>query len=85
MPAFDTNAGLLAVSAHTFIAPGTPLGVSAPGDAIGHGVFTPYAAEPDSVYFTTSEMNGGLVTYVVVDSAMEGGAPPPVVVHKAVP
>jgi len=37
------------------------------------------------VYFTTSETNGGLVTYVVVDSAMEGGAPPPVVVHKAVP
>jgi hypothetical protein len=83
MPKFETSAELLAVSGHSFIAPGTPLDVTAPGDAIGHGVFTPYAAEPDSVFFITSELNGGLVTYVVVDPAVEGSAP--VVVHKAVP
>jgi hypothetical protein len=84
MPAFDTSAALLAVSAHTVIASGTPLTVAAPGDAIGHGVFTPYAAEPNSVFFTTSELNAGLVTYVVVDSSSDAGGPP-VVVHKAVP
>jgi hypothetical protein len=83
MPEFDTSAGLLAVSAHTVIPSGTAMDVAAPGDAIGHGVFNPYAAEPNSIYFTTSEANAGLVTYVVVDPSVTGQ--PPVVVHKAVP
>jgi stigma-specific protein Stig1 len=83
MPQFDTNAGLLAVSAHTVISKGTPLSVVAPGDVIGHGVLSPYAAEFDSVYFTTSVPNGGNVTYVVVDPLDAGEAP--VVVHVDVP
>jgi len=83
MPLFNTSAALLAVSADTLIAPGAPLDVIAGADAIGHGVVTPYAAKPNSVYFTTSESNGGNVTYVVVGSPDAGQAP--VVVHKAVP
>jgi hypothetical protein len=83
MPQFDTSAGLLAVTGHTVIAKGTPLDVVAPGDAIGHGVFSPYAAEPSSVFFLTTEANGGEVTYVVVDPSGPDSAP--VVVHKAVP
>jgi hypothetical protein len=82
MPAFDTKAGLLAIGEHTAIASGTPLEVAAPGDAIGHGVSSPYQAEPGSVYFTTSEPNGGDVTYVVEDTTPKAM---PVVVHKAVP
>jgi stigma-specific protein Stig1 len=83
MPLFITNAGLLAVSAHTVISKGTALDVVAPGDVIGHGVVSPYAAEPDSVFFTTSTMNGGEVTYVVEDPFDAGGMP--VVVHIDVP
>jgi hypothetical protein len=83
MPAFDTNAGLLAVSAHTVIPKGTALDVIAPGDVVGHGVVSPYAAEPDSVYFTTSTLGGGDVTYVVVDPLDAGQVP--VVVHIDVP
>ncbi len=83
MPAFDTSAGLLAVSAHTFIKTNTALDVVAGGDAVGHGVVGPYAAKPNSVFFTTSESNGGNVVYVVVDPSDAGQAP--VVVHKAVP
>ena len=50
---------------------------------MGHGVVGPYAAKPNSVFFTTSESNGGNVAYVVVDPSDAGQAP--VVVHKAVP
>jgi hypothetical protein len=82
MPEFDTSAGLLAVSAHTVIATNVALDVLAGGDAIGHGVVGPYAAKPDSVFFTTSESNGGNVTYVVVDPSASQA---PVVVHKEVP
>jgi hypothetical protein len=83
MPVFNTNAGLLAVSAHTVISKGTALQVAAPGDVVGHGVVSPYAAQPDSVFFTTSTMNGGYVTYVV-DDPLDGGSAP-VVVHIEVP
>jgi hypothetical protein len=79
---FDTNAGLLAVSAHTVIPPKTALDVLAGGDVIGHGVVGPYSSRPNSVYFTTTELNGGNVTYVIVDPSA-GDAP--VVVHKEVP
>jgi hypothetical protein len=82
MPIFNTNAGLLAVSDHTVVPANTPLDVLAGGDAIGHGVVGPYAAKPNSVFFTTSEANGGNVTYVVVDPT---AADAPVVVHKNVP
>jgi hypothetical protein len=81
MPVFDTMAGLLAVSDHTVMSKNTPLDVVSGGDAIGHGVVSPYAAKPNSVFFTTSESNGGNVTYVVVDSLGQA----PVVVHKEVP
>jgi len=83
MPQFDTSAALLAITGHSVIAAGTPLDVVAPGDAIGHGVFSPYAAEANSVFFLTTEPNAGNVTYVVEDPSVEGVAP--VVVHVAVP
>jgi hypothetical protein len=83
MPLFNTDAGLIPISAHTVITKGTPLDMIAPGDAVGHGVVTPYAAEPDSVFFTTSASNGGNVTYVVVDPTDAGQLP--VVVHVEVP
>jgi hypothetical protein len=83
MPAFDTNAGLLSISGHTPVPKGTPLSLIAPADVIGHGVVTPYAAQLDTVYFTTSVPSGGAVTYVVVDP-LDGGSPP-VVVHVEVP
>jgi hypothetical protein len=79
MPVFNTDAGLFAVSGHTTIPKNTPLDVIAPGDVVGHGVVTPYAAELDSVFFATSVPNGGNVTYVVVDSGDAGTNP--VVVH----
>jgi hypothetical protein len=83
MPLFNTNAGLLPISGHTVIATGTALDVIAPGDAVGHGVITPYAAEPDSVFFTTSATSTGNVTFVVVDPTDAGQQP--VVVHVEVP
>jgi hypothetical protein len=83
MPAFETQAGLLAVSAHTRIPPGTPVDVIAPSDAVGLGVLSPYGVGKSSVHFATSEANGGNVVYVVSDS-FDGGSEP-VVVHKIVP
>ena len=84
MPQFDTSAGLFAISGHTVIPKAAALDMIAPADVIGHGVITPYAAELDSVYFTTSVANGGDVVFVVVDPA-DAAAQSPVVVHVTVP
>jgi hypothetical protein len=84
MPVFDTAAGLLNITGHTVISKLTPLDVIAPGDVVGHGVVTPYAAELNSVFFTTPVANGGNVDYVVVDPTDSGG-PNPVVIHVVVP
>lgn len=78
MPQFSTGTGLLLVTAQSLVAVGTPLQVLAPGDAIGLGVVSPYAASASSVFLTT-EPNGGNVAYVV--GGMNGVAGP-VVVHK---
>jgi hypothetical protein len=79
MPALVTGTGLLAVTAQAPLPSGTPIDVWAPGDAVGVGVVSPYAAGTNSVTVTT-EANGGNVTYVVTmptDAALS-----PVVVHK---
>ncbi len=81
MPAFETNAGLLAVTSHTSLAAGTPVTVVAPGDAIAVGVLSPYGVTKDSSHFLTTEPNGGNVAYVVTDQLPTQ----PVVVHKIIP
>ena len=82
MPAFSSATGLLQVGQEAPVSSMTPLQVLAPGDAVGIGVVSPYAATSSSVSFTT-EPNGGAVVYVVGGmGGGEGGAPAPVVVHK---
>jgi len=78
MPQFSTATGLLQVSAHSVLSPGSPLQVLSPGDAVGIGVVSPYAASASSV-FLGAEPNGGNVAYVV--GGMEPGQGP-VVIHK---
>ncbi len=80
MPLFETSAGLLNVSAHTRIPPGTPVDVVAPGDAVAVGVLSPYGVTKDSVHYT-AEPPSSVVTYVVVEPV----SGEPVVVHKVVP
>jgi hypothetical protein len=82
MAAFMTAANLLQATGETPIASGTQLLVVASGDAVGNSVVSPYAAQTDTVSITTSEANGGNVTYVVDD--LLGGNLVPVVIHKTV-
>jgi len=77
-----TAANLLQATGETPIASGTQLLVVASGDAVGNSVVSPYAAQTDTVSITTSEANGGNVTYVVDD--LLGGNLVPVVIHKTV-
>jgi hypothetical protein len=77
MPDFLTNAGLLAVTAHTILQ-NPSLTVAAPNDSIGSGVVSPYKPTSNTTTMST-ESNGGNVTYVVVK------AQAPAVVHKVFP
>jgi hypothetical protein len=79
MPALVTGTGLLSVTGDAPLTIGTPLQVVAPGDALGVGVLSPYAAGQHSVSVTTEPPAGNLV-YVVV--APNDGGTAPVVVHK---
>jgi len=76
MPDFLTKSSLLQVMSHTQI--GGALTVSAPNDAIGAGVVSPYVPTSNTITMST-ENNGGNVTYVV-EKAMA-----PAVVHKVFP
>jgi hypothetical protein len=79
MPALVSGTGLLTITAQAPLATGTPVDVWAPGDAVGVGVLSPYAAGTNSVTVTT-EANAGSVVYVVgppTDAALS-----PIVVHK---
>jgi hypothetical protein len=82
MAGFMTAANLLQATGETPIASGTQLLVVASGDAVGNSVVSPYAAQMDTVSITTSEANGGNVTYVVDD--LLGGNLVPVVIHKTI-
>jgi hypothetical protein len=79
MPALTSATGLLGVTGQAPLANGTPIHVWAPGDAVGVGVVSPYAAGANSVTVTT-EPNGGNVSYVV--GLPTDAAQSPVVVHK---
>lgn len=82
MPAFTTQTALLQVGLESSVSSTLPLQVLAPGDAVGIGVVSPYAAPPGSVSFQT-EANGGPVVYVVGGmGGGDAGAGGPVVVHK---
>jgi hypothetical protein len=76
MPAFLGGAGLLTTSSDTTVSGG--LMVTAPNDAVGLGVISPYIPTAGSVTLDT-EPNGGNVVYVVSKLGQ------PVVVHKVVP
>jgi hypothetical protein len=78
MPQFSSGTGLLQVTAQSPATPGTVLDVTAPGDAVGIGVLSPFAATSSSVFVTT-EPNGGDVAYVVTGA--DAGASP-LVIHK---
>jgi hypothetical protein len=78
MPQFSSATGLLQVMAQSIASQGSPLQVLAPGDAVGIGVVSPYAASSSSV-FLTSEPNAGNVVYVVGGMTGDLG---PVVIHK---
>jgi len=82
MAAFLSAADLLQVRGETPVAAGTQLLVAASGDAVGNSVLSPYAAQTDTVFFVTTEVNGGSTTFVVDD--LSGGFLVPVVVHKTV-
>lgn len=80
MPLFETATGQLIVSSHTSMPIGTLMTVTAPSDAVGNAVVSPYAARKSSSHFTT-EPNTGNVVYV----AIEQTSTQPVVVHKIAP
>jgi hypothetical protein len=73
------NSGILSVSAHASVT-SLNLSVTAPGDAIGIGVLSPYVSPFRSAGFTTSEVPSatGFIVIAEPTSAM------PVVVHKVV-
>jgi hypothetical protein len=78
MTTFLSTSNLLAATADTLVPGGDQLVVVAPGDTVGNFVLSPYAPISDTVFFTTSEQNGGPVTYVVD----ERNGLMPVVIHK---
>lgn len=83
MTSFLSTSNLLQASAETPVQSTDRLLVVAPGDAVGNFVISPYAPIADTVYFTTSEANGGNVTYIVDD--LVGVGLVPVVIHKTPP
>ncbi len=80
MPLFETATGQLIVASHSAMPIGALMTVTAPSDAVGTTVVSPYAARKNSAHFIT-EANGGGVVYVAVDQA----STEPVVVHKIAP
>lgn len=85
MPAFLTSSLLLDVVSDTPIPVGTPLTDVASQDAVGQGLVSPYGAGQNSVHFACNEPNGGAVTYVVTNNAIDATSPPPVIIHKVAP
>jgi hypothetical protein len=82
MTAFISGAGLLATTGATALVAGQSLYNRAPGDAVGVGVLSPFAARKESCAFTTSEVPSGSSVFVVSDVSATGGQGSPVVVHK---
>jgi hypothetical protein len=78
------NAGLIDLAGETNVPFSTSLAVSAPADAIGLGVLSPYAAGQKTVHFASNEPSSGQVSWVVVDPTPDAGLAP-VVIHKVVP
>ncbi len=79
MPTFLTASGMLAVSAHK-LTPAVPVDVVAPADAIGIGVYSPYAAAHSSVTFTLEGTPSPSLITVVAEPTSEK----PVVLQKVV-
>ena len=81
MPELSTATGLLEVESQAPIATGTRLFVTAPGDAGGVGVVSPYGAGSNSVSITLGSEAGSAVD--VVGLPTDAGTFLPVVVHAA--
>ena len=64
MPAFITNAGLLAVTAHATVAPGTPADVPLAGLSIARGMTSVYLVEQNTAWFSTSEVASAKTLFV---------------------
>jgi hypothetical protein len=80
MGELTTNAGLMPITGHTSVTLQT-VHNSAPADAIGVNVISPFLAQPDTCTFTTSATPGPKTTFVITDSDVFG-AGAPVVVHR---
>jgi hypothetical protein len=73
MPALVTNAGLLAVTGHAQVAPGTPADVPLASLSIARGMTTVYLVETNTAWFTTSEPSGTKTLYHQLSAG--GGRP----------
>jgi hypothetical protein len=83
MPVLVRSAGLLDVTAHATMTPGSRVTVLAPNDVVGTLVPSPYGVFQRSASFTLTEPNGGDVTYVAAVD-LNPGVGAPVVVHRIV-
>ncbi len=81
MQTFETNTGLLSVTAHTALASALAIDLVAPGDAVGVGVTTPYGTRTRSTRFVTEANGVNGVTYVATESVTKQ----PNAVHKVAP
>ncbi|HEY2518293.1 MAG TPA: hypothetical protein VGI39_45805 [Polyangiaceae bacterium] len=64
MPAFITNAGLLAVTGHAAVTPGTPADVPLAGLSIARGMTSVYLVEQNTAWFSTSEAASAKTLFV---------------------
>lgn len=83
MPTLVTSAGLLAMSGHTALTPGSRVLVLAPSDTVGANVPSPFGTFFRAASLTTSEPSGGDVVYVAAVD-LNPGVGAPMVVHKIV-
>jgi hypothetical protein len=81
MGALVTNAGLLTVSAQPVIT-GSVVYNTAPADAVGLNVLSPFVALNRSCTFTTSAAPGPSTVFVVTNGGPDAGSPSPVVIHR---
>ena len=81
MKEFIGQAGLLSVSAETGVM-GVPLFNRTPTDAVGINVLSPFQARANTCRFTTSDLPGPNLSYVITGDLPPSPLDAPVVVHR---
>jgi hypothetical protein len=81
MREFIGQAGLLSVTAETDVS-GAPLFNRTPTDAVGVNVLSPFQARPNTCRFTTSELPGPGLSYVITGNPPPAAPDGPVVLHR---